>query len=101
MARLRTSKKISLKPPLLHSRKKEKYRMESLLKDFLVTLTEASYQVAVKCGFRGSFVVFLSDFQEAVEKVLKEDRIFPTKSFLDFEEERRHRRSQKDQSWEF
>jgi hypothetical protein len=68
MTRLKTHRKASFQ----RSVENEKYRMDSLLKDFLATLTEASYQVAVKCGFRGSFVVFLSDFQEALETVIGE-----------------------------
>ena len=97
MARLKGSKKLGFQ----RSGKKEKQRMESLLKDFLVTLTEASYQVAVKSGFRGSFVVFLSDFQDAVEKVLEEEKSLPVKSFLEFEKERGSRKSREDPYWEF
>jgi hypothetical protein len=48
--------------------------VEPLLKDFIGTLTEASYQLAVKCGFQGSFIHFLSDFQEVVEKVIEQKK---------------------------
>jgi hypothetical protein len=49
------------------------HRVEALLKEFITVLTEASYQVAIKCGFRGTFIVFLSDFQEALEKIIQKD----------------------------
>jgi hypothetical protein len=49
-------------------------RLEALLKDFLIKVTEAAYQVALKTGFRGSFIAFLSDLQEALESVIRQDR---------------------------
>jgi len=57
------------------SRKREaqNHRLESLLKNFLTSITEASYEVALKCGFRGTFIAFLSDLQEALEKVIQKD----------------------------
>lgn len=48
--------------------------IEALMKDFLTKLTEAAYQVAVKTGFRGSFITFLSDLQGALENVIHQDR---------------------------
>ncbi|MBI2083815.1 MAG: hypothetical protein HYT76_09675 [Deltaproteobacteria bacterium] len=52
------------------------YSVETILKEFLSRVAEASYQVALRLGFRGSFVTFLSDLQEALEKVLEEDKGF-------------------------
>ncbi|HSA58835.1 MAG TPA: hypothetical protein VLJ37_04045 [bacterium] len=49
-------------------------RMEALLKEFLTKVTEASYQVALKTGFRGSFMTFLSDLQDALDQVVHKDR---------------------------
>jgi hypothetical protein len=49
-------------------------RVEALLKEFLGKVTEASYQVALKTGFRGSFITFLSDLQDALEQVIHKDR---------------------------
>lgn len=49
-------------------------RVEALLKEFLTKVTEASYQVALKTGFRGSFITFLSDLQNALEQVIHKDR---------------------------
>ena len=58
-----------------HSRKREaqNHRLESLLKYFMTSITEASYEVALKCGFRGTFIAFLSDLQEALERVIRKD----------------------------
>jgi hypothetical protein len=42
------------------------------LQDFL-TLTHAFYELALKCGFRGTFIVFLSDFQEVLKKIVRKD----------------------------
>lgn len=47
---------------------------ETLMKEFLSKMTEASYQVALKTGFRGSFMAFLSDLQEALDQVIQKDR---------------------------
>jgi len=49
-------------------------RMEALLKEFLAKVAEASYQVALKTGFRGSFITFLSDLQDALDQVIHKDR---------------------------
>lgn len=49
------------------------HKMESLMKEFLTHLTEASYQVALKTGFRGSFISFLTDLQAALEKIIRKD----------------------------
>jgi hypothetical protein len=49
-------------------------RLEVLLKEFLSKVTEASYQVALKTGFRGSFMTFLSDLQDALDQVVHKDR---------------------------
>lgn len=49
-------------------------RMEALLKEFLAKVAEASYQVALKTGFRGSFMTFLSDLQDALDQVVHKDR---------------------------
>jgi hypothetical protein len=49
--------------------------MEVVMKDFLARFAEASYNVALKLGFRGSFITFLSDLQEALEEVLKKDKM--------------------------
>ena len=46
-------------------------RLEALMKEFLTKVTEAAYQVALKTGFRGSFITFLSDLQEALKSVIK------------------------------
>jgi len=83
MMRLKTHRKTTLQ----YSGKKEKHRTESLLKDFLATLTEASYQVAIKCGFNGSFLVFLSDFQEALETIIEEDKVMSMKKPFHLQEE--------------
>jgi hypothetical protein len=48
--------------------------LEGFLKDLLWKLTEAAYKVALKTGFRGSFITFLSDLQEALEAVIAQDR---------------------------
>lgn len=51
----------------------QSHRMEWILKDSLSLFTKASYQVALRCGFRGTFITFLSDLQEALEKVIQKD----------------------------
>jgi hypothetical protein len=55
-------------------------RLEALLKDFLTKVTTAAYQVALKTGFRGSFITFLSDLQEALESVIQQDRRTPRRA---------------------
>lgn len=47
---------------------------ENLMQEFLAKVTEASYQVALKTGFRGSFINFLTDLQEALDQVIQKDR---------------------------
>jgi len=49
-------------------------KIEALMKEFLTRLTEASYQVALKFGFQGTFINFLSDLQDALEQVIHKDR---------------------------
>lgn len=48
---------------------------EEIMKEFLVLMSEASYEVALKTGFRGSFFTFLSDLQSALENVIQKNRI--------------------------
>lgn len=48
--------------------------VEGFLKDWLAKIAEASYRVALRTGFRGSFISFLSDLQEALEIVIERDR---------------------------
>lgn len=47
---------------------------DGLMREFLSHLTQASYQVAVNTGFRGSFINFLEELQEALQTVLSLDR---------------------------
>jgi hypothetical protein len=54
--------------------KKLNGRLEKLMKEFLTKLAEASYQVALKLGFRGTFISFLSDLEEALHEVVRKDR---------------------------
>ena len=42
--------------------------------EFLSQITHAAYLVALKTGFRGSFIHFLSELQEALESVINQDR---------------------------
>lgn len=49
---------------------------ETLMQEFLAKMTEASYHVALKTGFRGSFIAFLNDLQDALEQVIQKDREF-------------------------
>ncbi|HEX5037827.1 MAG TPA: hypothetical protein VFX30_11775 [bacterium] len=62
------------KPAKAAPRKPLNDRMEALLKEFLAKVAEASYQVALKTGFRGSFMTFLSDLQDALDQVVHKDR---------------------------
>jgi hypothetical protein len=88
--------KTHRKAPFQRSWKSEKHRTESFLKDLLITLTEASYQLAVKCGFQGSFIHFLSDFQETVEKVIEQQ-----KPVVLLRKEQRHRAEHQQESENF
>ena len=47
---------------------------DGLMREFLNHLTQASYQVAVKTGFRGSFIHFLEELQKALKVVISKDR---------------------------
>ena len=42
------------------------------INEFCDRVTEASYLVASECGFRGSYLAFLSDFHKALEQVARE-----------------------------
>lgn len=48
--------------------------LEGFLKELMAKLAEASYRVALKTGFRGSFISFLSDLQDALDSVIEQDR---------------------------
>jgi hypothetical protein len=50
-------------------------RAEPFVKEILNTLAQAAYQVALKTGFRGTFIVFLSDLQKALENVIHQDMV--------------------------
>ncbi len=58
-------KEIVKKREILHS------PWEEFLEPLLETLTKASYEIALKWGFPGTFFHFLSDFQEAVQNLLQ------------------------------
>ncbi|MFO1518984.1 MAG: hypothetical protein U1F57_04875 [bacterium] len=53
-------------------------KTELLMREFLNHLVDASYQVALKIGFRGTFIAFLSDLQEALDKIIQKDHTLPT-----------------------
>jgi hypothetical protein len=58
----------------LHGSKKVNGRTETLLKEIMTKMAEASYQVALTLGFRGTYMSFLSDLQDALREVIRKDR---------------------------
>lgn len=49
-------------------------RVETVIKEVLGKIAEASYQVALKLGFRGTFITFLSDLEEALHEIIRKDQ---------------------------
>jgi aromatic ring-cleaving dioxygenase len=49
------------------------FKDNGLMKEFLGHVTRAAYQVALKTGFRGSFIHFLEEVQEALSTVIHQD----------------------------
>jgi len=47
---------------------------ESQMREFLEKIALAAYQVALKVGFRGSFMTFLAELQAALEQVIQQDK---------------------------
>ncbi len=45
---------------------------EALFNDFLDRVAEASYLVASECGFRGSYLAFLSVFKKTLDQVVRD-----------------------------
>jgi hypothetical protein len=72
---LRTRKKKPSYPP--HQPKAPvraaRFKDNGLMKEFLGQVTRAAYQVALKTGFRGSFIHFLEEVQEALSSVIRQD----------------------------
>lgn len=69
------------KPPLRQvpesvQKKFSAHRAESdgLMSEFLNQITHAAYLVALKTGFRGSFINFLTELQDALGTVIRQDR---------------------------
>lgn len=78
-AQVATQKK-SKKKPSQTSRKKPgnkgvvlSKKVDGLMQEFLNNVTEAAYLVAVKTGFRGTFINFLAELQESLNMILKRE----------------------------
>lgn len=70
----RTSRKPFPKYPERKKGKKPIFSLDGMMKDFLNQISEAAYTVAVKTGFRGTFIHFLSELQEALNAVIQRDQ---------------------------
>lgn len=53
--------------------RKHRLKEDGLMKEFLGQLTRAAYQVALKTGFRGNFIHFLEEVQDALSSVIHQD----------------------------
>ena len=73
---IRTLSQNREKKPAFSSKKKIKavnLKQAGLMKEFLGQITRAAYQVALKTGFRGSFIHFLEEVQDALNSVISQD----------------------------
>jgi hypothetical protein len=69
----RKKKKSTHSHLLKKNLRKAQLRDDGLMKEFLGQVTRAAYQVALKTGFRGSFIYFLEEVQEALSLVIRQD----------------------------
>jgi len=76
-SKLAPKKKTPQRRSKMSAHKKPSVKMEKtdgLMSEFLNQVTHAAYLVALKTGFRGSFIHFLSELQDALESVIRQDK---------------------------